>query len=137
MSQPQPNTALRAARLKRRMSQDDLARAVRDAGARTGEPNACNKRTVQKWESGVVTTPRGTYIRALEFALGEPIENLGFVPADEKYGLDRETAMTIEATRAPDPKTADGPLTGIWLSRYEYVSSGAARRRTRMSITSC
>jgi transcriptional regulator with XRE-family HTH domain len=124
MSQPQPNTALRAARLKRRMSQDDLARAVRDAGARTGEPNACNKRTVQKWESGVVTTPRGTYIRALEFALGEPIENLGFVPADEKYGLDRETAMTIEATRAPDPKTAEGPLTGIWLSRYEYVSSG-------------
>jgi transcriptional regulator with XRE-family HTH domain len=124
MSQPQPNTALRAARLKRRMSQDDLARAVRDAGARTGEPNACNKRTVQKWESGVVTTPRGTYIRALEFALGEPIENLGFVPADEKYGLDRETAMTIEATRAPDPKTAQGPLTGIWLSRYEYVSSG-------------
>lgn len=124
MSQPQPNTALRAARLKRRMSQDDLARAVRDAGARTGEPNACNKRTVQKWESGVVTTPRGTYIRALEFALGEPIENLGFVPADEKYGLDRETAMTIEASRAPDPKTAEGPLTGIWLSRYEYVSSG-------------
>lgn len=39
---------------------------------------------------GVVTTPRGVYIRALEFALGEPIENLGFVPADEKYGLDRE-----------------------------------------------
>jgi hypothetical protein len=71
-----------------------------------------------------VTTPRGTYIRALEFALGEPIENLGFVPADEKYGLDRETAMTIETTRAPDPKTAEGPLTGIWLSRYEYVSSG-------------
>ena len=68
---------------------------------------------------------------------GEPIEDLGFVPADEKYGLDRETAMTIEATRAPDPKTAEGPLNGIWLSRYEYVSSGAARRRTRMSITSC
>jgi hypothetical protein len=41
-----------------------------------------------------------------------------------KYGLDRETAMTIEATRAPDPKTAEGPLTGIWRSRYEYVSSG-------------
>jgi transcriptional regulator with XRE-family HTH domain len=124
MSQPQPNTALRAARLKRRLSQDDLARAVRDAGARTGEPNTCNKRTVQKWESGLVTTPRGVYIRALEFALGEPIENLGFVPADEKYGVDRDSAMATEARRAPDPRTADGPLTGIWLSRYEYVSSG-------------
>ena len=59
-------------------------------GVRTGEPNGCNKRTVQKWESGLVTTPRGAYARALEFALGEPIENLGFVPADEKYGLDRK-----------------------------------------------
>lgn len=124
MSQPQPNTMLRSARLKRRMSQEDLARAVRDAGVRTGEPNGCNKRTVQKWESGLVTTPRGAYARALEFALGEPIENLGFVPADEKYGLDREAAMTTEAVRAPDPKTAEGPLNGIWLSRYEYVSSG-------------
>jgi hypothetical protein len=32
--------------------------------------------------------------------------------------------MATEAIRAPDPKTAAGPLTGIWLSRYEYVSSG-------------
>jgi hypothetical protein len=79
---------------------------------------------VQKWESGLVTTPRGTYIRALEFALGEPIETLGFVPADEKYGVDREAAMATEAIRAPDPKSAQGPLNGIWLSRYEYVSSG-------------
>ena len=124
MSQSQPNTMLRSARLRRRMSQEDLARAVRDAGVRSGEPNACNKRTVQKWESGLVTTPRGAYAKALEFALGEPIENLGFVPADEKYGLDRKAAMTTEASRAPDPKTAEGPLNGIWLSRYEYVSSG-------------
>ena len=85
------------------MSQEDLARAVRDAGVRTGEPNACNKRTVQKWESGLVTTPRGAYARALEFALGEPIENLGFVPADEKYGLDREAAMTTEAVQGTRP----------------------------------
>jgi hypothetical protein len=35
------------------------------------------------------------------------------VPADEKYGLDREVAMTTEAIRAPDPKTAQGPLNGI------------------------
>ena len=68
---------------------------------------------------------------------GEPIKDLGFVPADEKYGLDRETAMTIEATRAPDPKTAEGPLNGIWLSRYEHVSSGAAERPSRMNTTSC
>jgi hypothetical protein len=79
---------------------------------------------VSATDGGQLELGYGTYIRALEFALGEPIENLGFVPADEKYGLDREAAMTIEATRAPGPKTAQGPLTGIWLSRYEYVSSG-------------
>jgi transcriptional regulator with XRE-family HTH domain len=124
MTAPQPNTALRAARLRQRMSQDDLARAVRDAGARAGQPNACNKRTVQKWESGLVATPRGTYIRALEFALGQPIENLGFIPADERYGINRDAAMTTDPTRAPDPRTARGPLNGIWLSRYQYASSG-------------
>jgi hypothetical protein len=32
--------------------------------------------------------------------------------------------MATEAIRAPDPKAAQGPLNGIWLSRYEYVSSG-------------
>jgi hypothetical protein len=79
---------------------------------------------VQKWESCLVATPRGTYITALEFALGEPIENLGFVPADERYGVDRDTAMATGAMKAPDPRTAQGPLNGIWLSRYGFVSSG-------------
>jgi transcriptional regulator with XRE-family HTH domain len=116
-----PNTTLRAARVSRRMSQDDLARAIRDAGRRIGEPNACSKRYVQRLESGVVTSPRGPYLRALEYAMGEPARNLGF--ADERYGLDREAAMALpQAGR--EPRTAQGPLTGIWLSRYEYESSG-------------
>ena len=54
-----PNTTLKAARVQRRMSQDDLARAIRDAGRRIGEPNACSKKAVQRWESGAVSTPRG------------------------------------------------------------------------------
>jgi hypothetical protein len=40
------NTALRAVRLALRMSQDELARAVRNAGERAGEPNDCNERLV-------------------------------------------------------------------------------------------
>ena len=107
------------------MSQGDLARAMRDAGRRTGEPDNCTKRVVQRWEAGLVTTPRGTYTRALRYVMGQPVEILGFIPADEGDGLDRETAMTMpEAVRVPGPKTAQGPLSGIWLSRYECESSG-------------
>lgn len=56
------------------MSQDDLARAIRDAGRRTEEPNNCTKRVVQRWEAGLVTTPRGTYTRTLEYVMGQPVE---------------------------------------------------------------
>lgn len=118
-----PNTALKAARISRRLSQDDLARAVRDAGRRIGEPNACTKKAIQRWESGAVTAPRGAYLRALEYAMGEPAGNLGF--ADERYGLNREQAMALpQADRAPALGTSQGPLSGIWVSRYEYESSG-------------
>jgi transcriptional regulator with XRE-family HTH domain len=121
----EPNTSLRAVRQSMRMSQDELARAIREAGQRAGEPNGCSKRLIQRWESGSVSTPRGTYARALEYVTGQPVENLGFKPADETYGLDRTKAMdTGGGAWIPleDPK-AKGPLTGIWLSRYEYESS--------------
>src|SRR5271166_5039289 len=121
-----PNTTPRAARSGLRMSQDDLARAIRDAGRRTGEPDNCTKRVVQRREAGLVTTPRGTYTRALRYVvMGQAVENLGFTPADERDGLDRETAMTMpEAARVPGPKTAQGPPSAIWLSPYECESSG-------------
>jgi transcriptional regulator with XRE-family HTH domain len=124
-----PNTTLKAARTSRRMSQDDLARAIRDAGKRLGEPNGCSKKVIQRWESGAVTNPRGPYLRALEYAMGETAGNLGF--ADERYGLDREQAMTLpEPRQEPRAETATGPLTGIWLSRYEYESSGRSETFT-------
>jgi hypothetical protein len=46
-------------------------------------------------------------------------------PADERYGLSRDQAMDVGGGSwipLEDPK-AKGPLTGIWLSRYEYESS--------------
>jgi hypothetical protein len=107
------------------MSQDELAKAVRAAGDQAGEPNDCSKRLVQRWEAGKVTTPRGVYIRALEAATGQPIENLGFQSADERYGLDRSADLGMRDDTLPESvEVASGPLTGIWLSRYEYVSSG-------------
>ena len=126
----EPNAALRAVRRGLMMSQDELARAVREAGRRVGEPNDCSKRLVQRWEAGIVATPRGTYARALEYVTGQPIANLGFTAAAERYGMNRRQALGMAGVAAtawaiPEAKTAaHGPLTGIWRSRYEYVSSG-------------
>lgn len=124
----EPNTALRAVRMGLRMSQDELARAVRQAGHHAGEPNDCTKRLVQRWEAGVVKAPRAIYVRALEAATGQPIENLGFESAEVRYGLNRNEALGMAAAAAiplaeAERGAASGPLTGIWRSRYEYVSS--------------
>ncbi|MGP0026408.1 MAG: helix-turn-helix domain-containing protein, partial [Streptosporangiaceae bacterium] len=122
-----PNTALRQARQRLHLSQDELARAIRQAGDRAGEPNSCTKRIIQRWEAGLVRTPHGPYARALEYVTGQTIQALGFEGADHKYGLDPSEAMgpaTGIWLPEPGPKATQGPLTGIWLSTYEYTSSG-------------
>jgi transcriptional regulator with XRE-family HTH domain len=122
-----PNTALRQARLALRLSQDEMAVAIRDAGQRLGAPNGCNKRLVQRWEAGQVTLPRAVYIRALEYVTGKPVASLGFDSAAERYGLDPDEAMTTGSgpwIPVADPKAQSGPLTGIWLSSYDYESTG-------------
>jgi hypothetical protein len=109
------------------MSQGEFALAIRAAGQRAGEPNDCTKRLVQRWEAGYVTgVPRGNYARALAAVTGQPIENLGFKGTDPARrqvlgaaGV-AAAAWAIPESRA---KGARGPLTGIWRSRYEYVSS--------------
>lgn len=106
------------------MSRAELARAVRSAGDRIGEPNACSATTVQRWEQGA--EPRGTYLRALEVATGQPAENLGF-PAAERYGLDTRALDSASETAPETERSSDRPaLNGIWLSRYEYESSSRA-----------
>lgn len=122
----EPNARLRAVRQTLRMSQADLARAVREAGARAGEPNGCTASQVRRWESGTTALPHPRYLKALEMVTGQPAENLGF-RADERYGLDASAlGMRGEDAWLPEtePRSAAAPLTGIWLSRYEYVSSG-------------
>ncbi|MFF3401367.1 XRE family transcriptional regulator [Streptomyces sp. NPDC002659] len=130
-----PNSALRAVRLGLLMSQDDFARAVRDAGSRAGQPNDANKRLVQRWESGITTTPRAVYARALESVTGLPIQSLGFagtmstalVSEDGKGGHDVEASESGVAPAAmphSEPKGTHRNYSGVWLSRYEYFSSG-------------
>ena len=67
-----------------RMSQADLARAVRAAGDRAGQPNGCTPRLIQRWESG--TRPQPSYLMALEQATGQR-------PADQRYASDQPTEI--------------------------------------------
>ncbi|KIF68474.1 DNA-binding protein [Streptomyces sp. AcH 505] len=129
-----PNATLRAVRMGMLMSQDDFARAVRDAGTRAGQPNDANKRLVQRWESGSTAAPRPVYARALESVTGLPIESLGFamavplarVSGDGHGGHDVEPSESgiTPAAPAAEPRPTSSNYSGVWLSRYEYFSSG-------------
>ncbi|HEX6682420.1 MAG TPA: hypothetical protein VF062_06470 [Candidatus Limnocylindrales bacterium] len=129
-----PNTALRAVRMGMLMSQDDFARALRQAGDRAGVPNDANKRLVQRWEAGTIIAPRPVYARALEAVTGLPIESLGFatpvplarVAGDGAGGHDIEPSQGIAAngvTPATQTAAPHGNYSGVWLSTYQYYSS--------------
>ncbi|MEU6329470.1 helix-turn-helix transcriptional regulator [Streptomyces sp. NPDC047049] len=130
-----PNDVLRAVRLGLRMSQDELATALRRAGVELGEPNEASKRLVQRWESGVSRTPRAVYARALERVTGRPVEALGFslpvpmtrVHADGTGGHDMDAGAEGADAAVMGPQQAAQPgeemFTGVWLSRYEFYSS--------------
>ncbi|WP_408990791.1 XRE family transcriptional regulator [Streptomyces sp. 1268] len=127
-----PNSTLRAVRLGLLMSLDDFARAIRDAGARAGRPNEASKRLIQRWESGETVAPRPVYARALESVTGLPIESLGFasvpvarISGDGHGGHDMEpTASLVPAAPQGEAQTGRRNHNGVWLSRYEYFSSG-------------
>ena len=124
------NVALREARIRAHLSQDQLAGLIREAGFRfghLGNTNGCSVRMVQRWESGETRRPHARYLLALEAVLGQPVENLGF-DADARHGMDRGRALRDagldEDLAAPEPAESYGSLSGIWLSDYEYRSSG-------------
>ncbi|MFG2826265.1 XRE family transcriptional regulator [Streptomyces sp. NPDC048434] len=132
-----PNTILQTVRKGLLMSQDDLARALRAAGDRSGDPNDASKRLVQRWESGSISVPRPVYARALETVTGLPIDSLGFsglasvarVTDDGAGGHDLQPAPSGVAPAQAHPPRSEaspsrGPHSGVWLSRYEYFSSG-------------
>jgi transcriptional regulator with XRE-family HTH domain len=108
-----------------RLSQDEFAERMRQAGA-----ESTTKRTVQRYESGETTTPRPASARALEVVTRLPIQSLGF-PADAEQvvvddgrgGHDLEVRGTTLPTQA-GPARAHGGYSGVWLSRYQYFSSG-------------
>ncbi|MFF4306999.1 helix-turn-helix domain-containing protein [Streptomyces sp. NPDC001601] len=128
-----PNETLRAARQGLRLSQDEFARALREAGDRAGDPNDASKRLVQRWESGETGAPRPVYVRALETVTGLPVAALGFaVPsarvADDGHGghdlQDSPVGIAEGGGQTATEAATRGKYAGIWLSTYEYVSSG-------------
>jgi transcriptional regulator with XRE-family HTH domain/tetratricopeptide (TPR) repeat protein len=68
-----PNAALRRARQRLNMSQDDVVRALRAAGW-----SSCERRTLQRYESGEVTRPQYESRGKLSEVLQVPIDELGF-----------------------------------------------------------
>jgi hypothetical protein len=123
------NEALIMWRESQLLSQGELARLVRDAGERAGEPNDCTTRLVQRWEAGEVTAPRGNYARALEAISGQPVESLGFSLGRDMTRRQAIGGAAILALPVAEGKTR-GPLTGIWRSRYEYPSSSRGKTFT-------
>jgi hypothetical protein len=74
-----------------------------------------------------LTAPAASSVRALEYVTGQPVATLGFDTAAERYGLDPDEALAIGSgpwIPVADPKAQPGPLSGIWLSSYEYESTG-------------
>jgi hypothetical protein len=104
------------------MTQEQFAGALREAGEKLESPNDANKRLVQRWESGDIEVPRSNYRGVLEAVTGRPFSALGFpIPAF----VDVEGELLPVTIPAPKPIVSTaGPLSGIWLSKYKYVSSG-------------
>lgn len=121
-TQHQPNTAFRAVRLAMRLSQDELADRMRQAGAAS-----TTKRTIQRYESGEIANPRPASARALEVVTRLPIQSLGF-PAgvDAVVVDDGRGGHDLAVRRSALPAGPDRPQRGywgVWLSRYHYYSS--------------
>lgn len=90
------NTKLASAIKAARLSQDDLARKVREAGPRYDAVNGCNRATVHRWLGGATPQPR--YIRLLEVVLGKSAADLGF--DDEPTGdKPAQPASNVQALR--------------------------------------
>lgn len=114
------------------MSQDDLARALREAGCASA-----TKRLVQRWEAGRTLNPRPSHARALEKVMGLPIETLGFgavMAGRSLSGPDGSQEVESAISEVGSGQNAvpaggthsrlPGSYSGVWLSRYEYYSSG-------------
>jgi transcriptional regulator with XRE-family HTH domain len=119
MTATTPNLALRAVREGMLLSQEELARRLQKAGAPTA-----SKRLVQRWEAGDIACPQAAHLRVLEQVTRRSAAELGFRVSgteEDRPAGDGKHAVVRPAGAAP---TVADSLSGVWLSRYEYPSSG-------------
>jgi hypothetical protein len=101
------------------LSQEQFAAAIRAAGTAIGEPNACTKRLVQKWETGEHRGCKRNYLNALQAATGLSARELGlqttvnregFIPAAidgvavNEPDRDSPASAPESSFSAPDPR---------------------------------
>jgi transcriptional regulator with XRE-family HTH domain len=111
-----PNVTLRDARKGLRLTQEELAEAVRAAGCADA-----SKRLVQRWESGEVAAPRPAHARALEKIMRLPITALGFAGAEERYGEGPVDGVTADGILGSVPPSFPVErLAGYWVTSYEF-----------------
>ena len=113
---------LRSARVGLGLSQDELAAVLREQHG----VSTASKRNIQRWESGRVV-PGRHYARALAAALGVTPDDLGLPPVVEDADGARHVRAWAPFTPPAEPEGApasDGRLPGLWLSRYQYWSTG-------------
>ena len=116
-----PNHTLKAIRRALNLSQDEFAIRLREAGRRLGEPNEASKRLVQRWESGVSTSARPIYRRALEAVTRRPYASLGF--ADAAVTPAAVTGLAVDRLeqlrRALAASVSDGALSSLAIEDLE------------------
>jgi len=126
---PTPNALLISWRRSQRLTQEELARRIRQAGEMTGDRNTASQRTIQRWERGEVTRVQTRYARALEVVTGMPVQSLGLnldVRPDGTGGHDVRVVDPPPAS-VTAPRPAPGSYGGIWLSSYGYYSGRRER----------
>lgn len=119
-----PNDTLKTVRRSMMMTQDQFAARLRKV---TGQGDI-TVRTIQRWESGATAAPRALHAKGLQMVTGLPLERLGFPSAAERVLFSDGRGGHDLAVRGDDPAGAPhaplGNYSGIWLSSYEYYSSG-------------
>src|SRR5581483_5813996 len=112
------NETLTTVRLAMNKSQTEFAKAIREAGDKLGDRNACTKRLVQKWESGEHAVCKPHYRRALQSVTRIRYSELGFADSVDAGALRSSIARPLDSTQWSPQST---PLIGDTADRLRYA----------------
>lgn len=122
------NLALRRAMKRLNVSQEELARRIREDGRDTA---GCNRAMVDRWLRGITKCPQPRYLRALERVTGLPAASLGF--ADE-YLIEANSDEVASAAREAEAEQlallgdpAPESIGALWEQAAEVARAGNRR----------